>query len=428
MKRILLTPVLLTIAMFNMACCSKEPIPPKNNPNPCLFDCDDLSKLEVVWTKQINGKDYNSTHLQPFIYNSTIIFGATTEGEGNETIYSFDINTGDMKWKWNDYLSSAGTSNPTRSIGVYNNLGVISYNYRDYVLNLETGSSVWRYETPVGISSMPRGSLIGNWIYHPQDVEGPPSSDSIAHMARTSIENPNWEIVYTLRRDSTGANVNFEPPSLAIATNGDSILIFQNRSYNFVKGGDKQDLIAFNLRTKAVQWKIDDIAKPNASSVHPILIKGNLAIFFGGYTVYAINITNGTIVWTYTGANPDLNSLLDASCIIVDDKLYVKTEGEQMYCLYLNSGIRVWGKAIEWSGQHSNLIYNDGKIYFTVHEKIYCINAANGNVIFRYRSPNANRTDQSGRFQGFGGLAIDPIAKRMYFADSYYMNCVKLPE
>ncbi len=428
MKQLFSTSLLLIFAIFSIACSSMEPIPPKNNPSPCLFDCDDLSKLEVVWSKPINGKDYNYSNLQPFIYNSSIIFGATSEGSNNETIYSFDANTGSSQWNWNDYFSSASATNLTSKIGVYNNLGVISYNYRDYVLNLETGLTVWRYETPAGISSMPRGSLIGNWIYHPQDVEGSPGSDSIAHMTRSSIENPNWEIIYTLRRDSTGSDVNFEPPSLAIATNGDSILIFQNRSYNFVNGGDRQDLIAFNLKTKSVLWKIVNIAKPNTSSVHPILVKGNTAIFFGGYTVYAINISNGSIIWTYTGTNPDLNSLLDASCIIVDDKLYVKTEGEQMYCLYLNSGIRVWGKAIEWSGQHSNLIYNNGKIYFTVSQKIYCINALNGDVIFRYRSPNANRTDQSGRFQGFGGLAIDPIAKRMYFADSYYINCVKLPD
>lgn len=424
MKRLLSTSFLLIFAIFSIACCSKEPIPPINS-SPCLFDCDDISKLEVVWSKPINGIDFNYTHLQPFIYNSSIIFGAMSEGSNNETIYSFDANTGYKKWDWKDYTSA---SNPTRKIERYINLGVISYAYRDYLFNLETGTTVWRYETPVGFESNPIGNLIGNWIYHPQDVEGAPGTDSIAHMMRTSIDNPNWEIIYTMRRDSTGCDVNFEPPSLAIATNGDSILLFQRRSYNFVIGGDRQDVIAFNLKTKSVAWKLDNIAKPYTSSVHPILIKGNIAIFFGGHTVYGINISNGSIIWSYTGENPNLNSLLDASCIIEGDKLFVKTEGEQMYCLYVNSGIKVWSKAIEWSGQHSNLIYNDGRIYFTVYEKIYCINAFNGAVIFRYRSPNSDRKDKTGRFNGYGGLAIDPVAKRMYFADSYYMNCVKLPE
>lgn len=416
--------LLLFLTIFLLSC-SKEPIPPTKNPTPCLFDCDDLSKLEVIWSKSINGKDYNYTHLQPFLYNSSIIFGAMSEGTNNETIYSFDANTGDYKWDWKDYTSA---SNPTRKIERYNNLGVVSYAYRDYVLNLEAGTTVWRYETPVGVESNPIGTLIGNWIYHPQDVEGAPGTDSIAHMVRTSIDNPNWETIYTLRRDSTGCDVNFEPPSLALATNGDSILLFQRRSYNFVSGGDRQDVIAFNLKTKSVAWKIDNIAKPYTSSVNPILVKGNIAIFFGAHTVYGINITNGAIIWSYTGENPQLNNLLDAGCIIEGDKLYVKTDGEQMYCLYVNSGIKVWSKAIEWSGQHSNLIYNDGKIYFTVFEKIYCINAFNGAVIFRYRSPNSDRKDQTGRFKGYGGLAIDPVAKRMFFADSYYINCVKLPE
>src|SRR5690606_39174224 len=140
----------------------------------------------------------------------SVIFGATSKGENNETVYSFDANTGDYKWDWKDYFSS---SNPTRKVGVYNNLGVISYVYRDYVLNLETGTTVWRYETPVGVESNPIGTLIGNWIYHPQDVEGAPGTDSIAHMVRTSIDKPNWEVIYTLRRDSTGCDVNFEPPS-----------------------------------------------------------------------------------------------------------------------------------------------------------------------------------------------------------------------
>lgn len=124
-----------------------------------------------------------------------------------------------------------------------------------------------------------------------------------------------------------------------------------------------------------------------------------------------------------------MNGLLEhSSSIIEGDKVYVKTEGNLIYCLYLNSGIRVWSKTYNGTGSNSNIIYHKGKIYFTSFEKIYCIDASNGSLVFKYRSPNATRADQTGVFKGTGGLAIDPLTNRMYFADSYYITCVKLPE
>lgn len=415
--------LILILNCINHTSCKKDDNTLSTSPNPCLSDCDDKPLFEVVWTKPINNKKNNYSNLQPFIYNNSIIFGSMPESEDNEIIYSFDKVDGTKNWQWSDYFTLG--PNFTKKIGVWNNLGSISYTFRDYVINLDNGQTLWRYETPLGTSTSPRGTLIGDWIYHPQEIEGS-FDDTIAYMSRTKIDNPNWEIVYTLKADTTGAGVNLEPPTIGFNANGDSILIFQRRSFNFVKQDNRQDLIAYNLKFKKEEWRKDFIDYPNISSAHPILIKNNIVMYLGHGKVYGININNGNILWTYSVPSSDFNNFATASAIISGNYLVVKTSGEYMFCVNINTGSKLWATNLELSDQHSNLILYKSKIYFTVPEKMYCINVSNGEVIFRYRSPNIERTDNYGRFYGYGGLVIDPTTDLMYFADSYYINCVKV--
>ena len=415
--------LIIQILVFCVSCSPKidviEPIIPE-----CEYDCNDLSKLEVVWSVPLNGFDDNNSNLKPFIYGNSVIVGATPTHSNNEIIYSFDILTGKKNWEWKNYLNY---DNPTSEIFVCGNLAAFSYSFRDYVFDLNSGETLWRYETPLGISSSPRFSVINNFIYHPTEVEGV-AVDSVASIARTSVYSPNWEILYTMKRDSTLTDVNLEPPSLWVNPDQDSVLIFQRRSYNWIYNYDYQELLAFNLKTRKLVWKIKNIDSPSYSSVHPILISNNIGYFFGGIIVYAIDLLKGKILWTSNGVTQNSNGLTNASCLIIDDKLVIKTNDRYVYALDKVSGKLKWFREIDMGYITGPLVYSLGRIYLQIFERLCCIDANTGVLIFKYRSPNAKRKDHSAKYYGTGGVAIDPVRKLIFIADSYYLNCMKIPD
>jgi len=411
MCKIILTSLLLTV----ICCKPDEPVQPVLPPG-------SVNNIEVIWTTPLNYPD-NRPHLQPLIINNLLILGATPGISGNESIYGFDKTTGQKLWEWKDYLNN---SNMTTKIGIQGNKAIISYNFRDYVFDIQTGSTLWRYETPTGLASMPRGNVIGGHIYHAWAIENV-TEDSIAWLMRSSVDHPQWDTVFTIQREN-GYSVSLEPPVVWMSTAGDSILIFQNRTWNFSTSKGRIDLLAFNLRTKTLNWRKNDLVNTGESSTHPPIIVNNQCIFLGDKTVYSVNLLNGQKQWEYTvSGDPTSNHLLQSSCIIVNNKIYLKTTGGLFSCLNAGTGQLIW-KNDNAGFNPSTLNFHKDKLYYMADHHLYCVDASNGKVLYTLDSPNQGGQSHPGIFSNDGGLVIDPVTNLMYFADSYYATCIKVPE
>lgn len=408
--------IIITLLLLTITCCKRDEIV---QPTPS----GSINNIEVIWTVPLNNQGNNYANLQPILYNNTLILGATPSNSANEIIYDFDKTTGQKLWQWNDYLSSP---NYTTKINIKDNKAIISYSYRDYVFDLQTGSTLWRYETPTGMEASARGNVIGDHIYHPWDTENL-TRDSIAWLMRSPVDYSHWDTVFTIFSEN-GYSVSLEPPVLWMSPTGDSVLIFQNRSFNFPLLDGRIDLLAFNLRTKQLNWRINDLTIQGNSSTHPPIIFNNQCFFLGDYSLYSINLSTGQKDWEYTvTGDPASNHLMQASCIVVNNKIYLKTTGGLFSCLDANTGQLIWKN--DNAGFNPSLLnfYKD-KLYYMADNKIYCVDANNGKVLYTFDSPNASRTDHIGTIVNGAGLVIDPVTNLMYFADSYYATCIKVPQ
>jgi outer membrane protein assembly factor BamB len=267
--------------------------------------------------------------------------------------------------------------------------------------------------------------VVGNYLYHSWEIEQV-TEDSIAWLMRSPIDHAQWDTVFTIHREN-GYSVNIEPPVLWMSPVGDSVLIFQNRSLNFTLLKSRVDLLAFNLTTKTLNWRINDFVNTGESTSNAPIIHNNQCIFMGDKTVYSVNLLNGQKQWEYTvSGDPGLNNLATASCIVVNNKIYLKTTGGLFSSLDAITGQLIW-KNDDAGFNPSQLIFYKNKLYYMADHKIYCVDATNGKVLYTLASPNENRIDQRGILYE-GGLVIDPSTNLMYFADSYYATCIKVPE
>jgi outer membrane protein assembly factor BamB len=410
---------IIIISLLLAIACRK----PEDSPD-SLFLSKPVDKMEVIWDTPLNGQNFNYAHLQPLIVNNMIILGSMPANSNNETIYGFDKNSGHKIWEWKDYLNN---SNMITKIGIQDNVAIISTSFRDYVFDTQTGATVWQYETPMGFTSLPRGSVIGNCIYHPWGVEHL-VRDTIGWLMRSTIYHPQWDTVFTIRSDS-GYGVSIEPPVLWMSPGGDSVVIFQNRRLSLTTFDERVDLLAYNLQTKTLNWKINDLVNNGESSTHALIVFNNQCIFLGIFTVYSFNLLNGQKLWEYTiPHDPAFNGLSESSCIIVNNKLYVKTHGDLFFCLNPVTGQLIWENK-NAGANPTTLNFYKNKLYYIAgvssEYKIICVDAENGNVLYTLGSPHANL---SGNMLYVGGLIIDPVTNFMYFADSYYATCIKVPE
>jgi outer membrane protein assembly factor BamB len=112
---------------------------------------------------------------------------------------------------------------------------------------------------------------------------------------------------------------------------------------------------------------------------------------------------------------------------INNGKLYVKTVGKLLFCLNAATGQLIW-ENLDAGYSGSQIMYYKNKLYYMAFGKIYCVDSNDGKVLYSFESPNASGTDHPGTFVHDGGLVIDPATNLMYFADSYYATCIKVPE
>ena len=113
----------------------------------------------------------------------------------------------------------------------------------------------------------------------------------------------------------------------------------------------------------------------------------NQRVYIGTYDdvperghVFCLNANNGDIIWEYlTGG------WIDSSPAIFEDKLYIGSRDSNFYCLDAIYGNIIWDFNCDGSIRSSPAVA-DGKVYFGSGKGVFCLNAGNGNEIWKYTS------------------------------------------
>ncbi|MCK4457309.1 MAG: PQQ-binding-like beta-propeller repeat protein [Thermoplasmata archaeon] len=103
-------------------------------------------------------------------------------------------------------------------------------------------------------------------------------------------------------------------------------------------------------------------------------------LYFGTHqdsgTVYALNASDGEVVWTV-----DYGWEYTASPLVVDGVVYIPFTSDRMVALHASNGTAIWDRNVP-THMHTSPAYENGVVY-TAHKRVAAVNATNGDIIWQ---------------------------------------------
>jgi len=167
-----------------------------------------------------------------------------------------------------------------------------------------------------------------------------------------------------------------------------------------VRGISKMDLkdnsiLVELIRTeeKAVIWKFNLGFEVVDSS--PIISGGKVYIGSYDHYLYCLDVNDGDVVWKYKTGH-----VIRSTPAVSDGKVYISSFDSYLYCLNANNGNFIWKskvaiyKSSDWKKHigisDSSPAISNGKVYIGSSDSyIYCLNADNGNILWKYKTGGA---------------------------------------
>ncbi len=420
--------MLSVLILLSLLGCKKE-IP--FTPSKCFYCPVDTPKYQVIWQVPIFKDTNSTTSTFPFLFQNTVLIPHDPETpKDNSVVSAFDKNTGKFNYEWNGYnlLKTANAGDQTLVSQIKDKMILKTSEKEIYIIDFRTGQTIWSSTITQG-SGFPRISSFGDYIYHVRHDNGQKEN----FLLRTSVKANSWDTIYTIINNSRVSLT--EPPTGWINPSGDTLLIFQNRSYEIATNKGIADLYIYNLTKKRDEFVFLNF-DPNgsATSVLPPAIYNNRLYFIGTGIIHCINLLTGKIEW-----QKDFHdSFSSGSLVVAEEKLFVKTDNEMLYAVNLTDGGIIWQSKSDYGSSCSRMVYYNGYLYYTgVVSKggLFVVDASTGALIWNYKSINQfdtplnnYRTKGDTFFGREGGITIDSALNCLYVTDNRYLMCIKLPK
>ena len=111
----------------------------------------------------------------------------------------------------------------------------------------------------------------------------------------------------------------------------------------------------------------------------PAVVNGVLYVGSGDGNVYALNTSNGTVIWKYaTGVE------VESSPAVANGVVYVGSDGGNVYALNAGTGALIWKYATGSSVDSSPAVANDVVYVGSDDSNVYALNASTGALIWKY--------------------------------------------
>ncbi len=383
-------------------------------PAPCVYNCD-TSKLTVLWQHPINKDTLECGSIHPLVLDDGVLFSETYCSD-KEVLQKLNKYTGNPIWYWDEYSNS--TSASTHAVFIYQNNIAYNSGVNISLIDGENGQSVWTI-SPHPDNGWPRSVVFGNYVFTPRHTDG---NNGYDYLVRINIETGQWEVLYT-RYVTNGYTPSLEPPGFWLKSNGDTVLVFQNRSTaNSFPHHGQIDLFAYNMTQGNMEWEIIDLDADGNSNVRPPLVWEDKIYFAGSRMMYCIDAPTHEIIWT-----KPLYQMLMSNWLIANEKLIVKPDNDEIFALNPHTGEEIWRET--GSGETcGDMVYHDGMVYFNClgTGKLYAVDVETGEHVWAEHPPNRKKGFKGASF--YDGVAVDPERGVLYTSDEFFALCIKLPE
>jgi outer membrane protein assembly factor BamB len=207
-----------------------------------------------------------------------------------------------------------------------------------------------------------------------------------------------------------------EPPSLYVQSDGDSLIVFRLGSLNFALADGRQDLIAFNLSTRAIEWRVDDFEPTGDCNVRPPTVYDGKVYVLGKYTLHCFDANTGEQLWVQDEPDGLLGSV---SLVIAEGKVITKPSSTRMKAYDPQTGALLWDVNSSVVSPNGSVYYN-GHVFVTGAEPdIFVHRISDGKLVYR-----KSMKDRFGEL--YKPIAIDPESGLLFTADKKNALCFKI--
>ena len=357
-----------------------------------------------------------------FVREGNLIYATNYSGflEPGARINCRDAATGELRWN-SDKL------NPDiwldrQIISIADKTVTSNQNLKTCIVN-QTGQIAW--QTNLGLFAgnetvYAEGEYLYDAHYSPK---APPFHESTS-LVRAHHATGHWDTLYTLSSDKNYPRIS--NVSSWVNPQGDSIVMLTYTIFGEQQG--QVELHAFNLRTRQVAWVLKDFDNiRKGASIYPPLILGNRLYLNCSKDLHCIDLLSGSVVWSsdftrctqVSGSN--LKEYGNTILLVTDNML----SNNSVMPINKTYGSIVWENK-EVGARASEVTLLEGILYHTSSNtgRLYAIDAASDTTIWNMESPNI--PNKIGGWFGTEDLCIDPVGRRLYVTDGYFIMCVEL--
>ena len=354
-----------------------------------------ITSLSYQWKKSLhNGDTFNSNGRikSPIYYNGNIAI-PTTNGENSRFLTMINPTNGETIWQWNDNYLPYSNQISISYYYQYNNLLTYQTGTKSYCVNLDDGTTQWKFrrDSPFDVRLYP--SYGGNFFNSSSFVNNEGYNEQIMTKVEINTGNLTTEVI---RANYSGDYINSSnfiggvTNVTKLATNNNLYaLTYAEPSPNWVVNSY---LGLYNASTQ--QWvyerKLMAPSTTNSSAYEPKIYNNKLYAWVGK-NIVCHNLDTGEQIWR----KPFPQDFLFSGFIIEDDKIIANNEDTFTYCLNPENGNIIW--KTESSGTSGRMSYLNGIVYFVGGStgKLHAIDVSNGEHVWKINASNLGESGSS---------------------------------
>ncbi|MEN0003153.1 MAG: PQQ-binding-like beta-propeller repeat protein [Bacteroidota bacterium] len=348
--------LLLLLSLFMN--CKKVPSELSTNEDQTPFPQDTCVASTVLWKTILTPDTSDFFTDKPVLYKDQVLFTVWRDFDQSEKLFMLDAATGEIKWEWSDYIYHPSLYSSTGQHIIRDNIYYFTTQYEVYAIDLDLGATKWVYTVPEGTGEVYL-TLHEDWLFHGHVKKYPANTHSHLVVAPLPAQRPQWDTLYSTYIQD-GYSPYMGPPVVWENPDQEQVLLFKESHYNFSNHNSYSGITAFNMNQKEVSWKIDSF--DISTTVELIITKGNLAFFEGYRSVFCVDLLTGTIRWQQEFPRPQ--TLASSNIMVLDDRVIVNTDTDDMYALSIESGYTIW-RSRDSGSTCWDLNELNGQLYYT---------------------------------------------------------------
>ena len=343
---------------------------------------------EVIWTCYTSG-GYQA-------YRGSYYDGAFYKGSVDGLVYAINATDGTLLWKFSDgaWYAGFGGGGSAAAYGMYY---VIRYDGTLYAFNAKTGDVVWTYKAPgwmyyAGAPIVADGKV---YVTMPDGGIDPFTGEETIN-EYVCVDAYTGKLLFKLANFTPGGS-GMEPHMVAY---GNLYMISESnklRCYGEANSGwpmfrrDPQ-LSGVGLsgpQNLALKWSYETLGPILAC---PTIVNDKVYVGSQDEYLYCLDYSTGEEIWKFK-----TNTVVLATVAVIDGVVYTGADDGHVYALDADDGTEVWTTTVgpfapgnlsaRWTFGTSSPIVEGNRIYVgSVDSKLYCLNKNSGQILWDFET------------------------------------------